>query len=135
MIKSTENNSFELSFTQCKQLIENGVDIRDFLAKLNNQPYFLETLGVIDSISELQAIIQGGCESGAYMPAVTYANALDAMGKHSTDIEFWASQTIEEIVFNPSEDTFSGLATKLCSAAVENWVNQFFSDLDGVDWD
>lgn len=67
---------FELSFSQCKEIINNGDDLRDFLESVTtNQPEFIISMGAIDSVDDLKSIKDGGCESGVYMPAVTYCTA------------------------------------------------------------
>lgn len=128
-------SSFELTFTQCKQIIENGADLREFLEQVNDQPPFLEFMGAIDSISEIQAILQGGCASGAYMPAVTYSTSLECMAQCSDSVEKQLAEMDLEFSFNPANDSFSGFCVDLCSAAVEAWCYQFADILDGVDWD
>ncbi len=126
--------AFSLTFTQCKQLTENGTDLRNFLETMNSQPEFLVSMGEIESIAELQEIQQGGCKSGAYMPAVTYHTALDTMANHSDSVEQWCGDCFPEgIVFYPETETFGGFAVKLVSVAVEEWARQF--NLDGVSWD
>ena len=35
---------------------------------------------------DVAAIYQGGCDSGAYMPAVTYSDAKATMAKHGDDV-------------------------------------------------
>lgn len=122
-----------LTFTQCKQLIEKGVDLRDFCEDIENQPEFIKSMGAIDSIADIQAIQQGGCASGAYMPAVTYSTALECMVSHNVSVESQLEGLGHEFTFYPSEETFSGFAVKIVSAAVETWAASF--DLDGVDWD
>ena len=36
--------------------------------------------------ADIAAIVQGGCASGAYMPAVTYATAAAVMAEHGDDV-------------------------------------------------
>jgi len=129
-------SNIQLTFTQCKQLVNNGVDLRGFVEQINDQPEFLHFMGKIDSISELHAILQGGCASGAYMPAVTYHTANKCMAECSDSIEEQIADSFEEgIVFNPSTDSWYQFASTLVSAAVESWCYQFNSALEGVDWD
>ena len=71
-----------ISFTQCKQIAANS-DLRTVVAELNGQPNWItEKL----SIADIQAIQQGGCESGAYMPAVTYYQPSATMAEHGDDV-------------------------------------------------
>lgn len=125
----------DLTFTQCKQIINNGHDLRDFLEAVQDQPYWLISMGEIDSISEIQAIIQGGCASGACMPAVTHRTALDTMTDHGNDIlDFIESELGGRLAPNSGE-SWSGMAVFYCSYAVELWCSQFADILDNVDWD
>ncbi|AHK11328.1 hypothetical protein S14_219 [Shewanella sp. phage 1/4] len=119
-------NTFNLTFSQTKTIINDlgRSDLESFLEAMNDQPEFLKFMGEIDSVSELISIYEGGCASGAYMPAVTYytANqcmASDASGSVEEEIEHY-----EEITFNPSEESFSQFASKLCAMAVESFVQK-----------
>lgn len=118
--------TFTLTFTQTKTLIENlGRDtVETFINDINDQPEFLKNMGKIDSVSELLAIYQGGCASGAYMPAVTYWSALECMKECSDSVEAQIEH-MEEVTWKVSEETFAGFCTKLCSMAVEDYVQQF----------
>ncbi len=127
-------NDFTLTFTQCKQLIANGYDLREFLeAVTTEQPQFIKSMGAIDSIAEMHAINQGGCESGAYMPAVTYHTALECMANYPQEVQEGVEFRYETIEFDLSRDSISTFASKLVAAAVESWVSGF--NLDGVNWD
>ena len=128
--------TIQLTFTQCKQLLNNGVDLREFIESIEQQPDFIKHMGEIDSISEMQAIIQGGCASGAYMPAVTYAVALECFTEHSNEItDLLEEFGYEDFTFCLKTETLSSFASSMVSAAVECWVNQFQDMLDGVNWD
>lgn len=127
-------HGFTLTFTQCKQLADNGVDLRDFIEELNNQPAFLDFMGNIESISQIQAILQGGCESGAYMPAVTYHKAQQCMGECGDDVLDYLESRGYDIP-TPEGLSWSGYCSVLCSMAVEAWCQHFSDNLDGVDWE
>jgi len=122
-----------LTFTQCKQLIEKGVDLRDFIQSIEDQPEFIKSMGAIDSISEMQGIIQGGCASGAYMPAVTYHVANSTMGEHGDNVLDYLDSQLGELPPIQGGESWSGMAVHYLSCAVEVWVGQF--DLNDVDWD
>lgn len=75
--------------------------------------------------ADVAAIVQGGCASGAYMPAVTYHQALATMNEHGDDVLEYLEDTLGEIP-QPSEDTphtWSGMACFFVSAAVELWAS------------
>ena len=57
--------------------------------------------------NDIAAIVQGGCESGAYMPAVTYYQALQTMSEHGDDIFDYIDNALGEI---PDQLTPSCLA-------------------------
>ena len=118
------------TFSQCKQLNENG-DFREILEELSNQPaWIIEELDICD----FHAINQGGCASGAYMPAVTYHQAIATMSEHGNDVMQYIEDAIGEL---PSAHglSWSGLAALYVSTAVELFAGQFIDQLDGVDWD
>lgn len=121
-------NTFELTYTQAKSIIESlgRCELESFLESMNDQPAFLQYMGEIDSVSELVSIHEGGCASGAYMPAVTYYTANQCMASDAaTSVEDELSELDYEITFNPSEDSFSQFASKLCAMAVESYVSKF----------
>ena len=126
----------ELSFSQCKQAIETGIDLRDLQERFNNQPDFVKEMQIIDW-NDAQAILQGGCESGAYTPAVTYQTAQAIMNQYSDSIE-----TIFEhldsgytvIEWDIMRDTFATFCVKVVSMAVELWVQQFAEELETIGW-
>ena len=53
------------------------------IADLVDVPAFIEQ---DITASQVAAIIQGGCASGAYMPAVTYYDAKQTMAEHGDDV-------------------------------------------------
>ena len=82
---------------------------------------------------QVESIRQGGCASGAYMPAVTYYDAAETMaeyGEHVTD--FLADAWGEPIEFNPSEDGWSNFGARVLSLAVEIWAGAVLDALDGA---
>lgn len=82
--------------------------------------------------STIAAIIQGGCASGAYMPAVTYYTARETMAEHGDDVlEYLDSMGVAESL-NPDHllsGTFSHLCVVLLSAAVEAWASEVGSEV------
>ena len=118
----------KLTYSQCKQIAANG-DLRDTIEALNNAPEWLD----IDDLGTVQAVQQGGCASGAYMPAVTYWQAAATMAEHGDDVLDYIQENYGELLTPPSNISWSGLAVFYLSMAVELWCGQF--DLDGVDWD
>lgn len=75
---------------------------------------------------DVAAILQGGCDSGAYMPAVTYHRALETMTEHGDGvydyIEDVAPGTLETIKADHAS-SWAGLACAILSTAVELWCS------------
>jgi hypothetical protein len=73
--------------------------------------------------SDVAAIVQGGCASGAYMPAVTYHQALATMATQGDDVLQFIEDTYGEVP-HPGEDhqSWAGMATFYLSCAVELWA-------------
>tara|TARA_R100001086_G_scaffold235182_1_gene157986 strand:+ start:256 stop:621 length:366 start_codon:yes stop_codon:yes gene_type:complete len=86
------------------------------------------------SPSTVAAILQGGCASGAYMPAVTYSTALETMHRHG-DSHDGVLQYLEDFSELPTPDaiggqvSWSGLACLYVSCAVELWASNIEDDL------
>lgn len=71
----------------------------------------------------IAAIIQSGCESGVYMPAVTYHKALATMGKHGNDVlDYITEQVGTDYKRPPKSKTWEGMAVWYLSMAVELWA-------------
>jgi hypothetical protein len=82
-------------------------------------------MGPLDDY-DIEAVRQGGCASGAYMPAVTYCIAAECMYKFGHEIVEYLDQQgygteCEFLQLNPQEDTYAGWCVKVVSAAVEEW--------------
>lgn len=125
--------NIELTYTQCKQLNDlHGAYWRDVVETLDDQPEWITTNQALD-IADIQAIQQGGCASGAYMPAVTYYTARETMNEFGDDILEYIESNLGEIPQPATGESWSGIAVFYYSYAVELWAGQF--DLHGVDWD
>jgi hypothetical protein len=88
------------------------------------------------SPATIAAIVQGGCESGAYMPAVTYCDALDTMSKHGDQVfDYLADHlTGKLLVMEDLENmSWSGLACRFLSHAVELWADDAYTRLEELD--
>ena len=84
---------------------------------------------------DIAAVLQGGCASGAYMPAVTYHSALKTMGAHGDDVCEYIEGAIGEL---PNVDglSWSGMACEYLSLAVELWcsAHEHLADWESHDW-
>ena len=93
--------------------------------------YEIEVPGFIEqdiTAQDIVTIVQRGCISGAYMPAVTYHVAVDLMTDYSDEI----FDTIENAMGCPPADCLSrtednswaAMATRFVSLAVEIWASE-----------
>lgn len=90
------------------------------------------------SPADVAAIIQGGCDSGAYMPAVTYHQALATMSEHGCEVLDYIADYIgdpfellaERLDGRFSNRSWEGLACFFVSVAVECWAQSIEYELD-----
>jgi len=82
---------------------------------------------------DIASIQQGGCASGAYMPAVTYYQSRQTMSEHGDDVLQYIEDQIGELPPVPTGESWSGIACFYLSYAVELWASQF--DLSDVEED
>ena len=76
------------------------------------------------TLGQMKSIVQCGCASGAYMPAVTYHEAMETMKDHGDDVLEYIENSLGEVP-TPSEiGSWSGLAVYFLSCAVELWATQ-----------
>lgn len=92
------------------------------------RPQWIEPVEVAD----IAAIQQGGCASGAYMPAVTYHDARVMMSAHGDDVLQYIEDGIGELPQVPDGTSWSGMAVFYLSVAVELWAGQF--DIDNLEY-
>ena len=78
----------------------------------------------------LEAIVQGGCASGAYMPAVLNREALETMNEHGDEIFEYIENTWGEFPKPQEFQSWSGLAVFYVSTAVELWAHEQLSILE-----
>ena len=77
------------------------------------------------SPNDIAAILQGGCESGAYMDAVTYYTAAKTMAEHGDDVLDYLQQWTGELPTHADDISWSGLACFYLSAAVEQHCAEY----------
>lgn len=82
------------------------------------------------SPSDVAAICQGGCASGAYMPAVTYFDALKTMSDHGDDVLQYLQDNLGELPRPKDDESWAGMAVHYLSAAVELWASGVESQLE-----
>jgi len=80
---------------------------------------------------DVAAICQGGCASGAYMPAVTYYQALETMNEHGDDIFEYIENSYGEIPMPPDAAMYwMGMAVFYVSLAVELWASSVEDEIN-----
>ena len=80
---------------------------------------------------DVAAILQGGCSSGAWMPAVTYWQALETMNEYGDDIIEYLND-YDGTVPTPPETCiyWSSLAVFFLSYAVELWASSVEDEIN-----
>lgn len=79
--------------------------------------------------SDIMDIIQGGCDSGAYMPAVRYYDALQTMAKYGDEVTEYILDYYGELP-DLSDKTWSEMAVTILSFAVELWASSIESEIE-----
>ena len=81
------------------------------------------------SPNDVAAIVQGGCASGAYMPAVTYHQALRTMSEHGDDVLDYVEDQLGEVPPPKKGESWHGMACHYISVAVELWACSIADEL------
>ncbi len=78
--------------------------------------------------ADIEALLVGGCSSGAYMPAVTYWQASKTMAEHGDEVLTFIEDygDLPEI---PRGESWSGIAVLFLSHAVELWSSVVADEL------
>lgn len=82
---------------------------------------------------DIAAIVQGGCASGAYMPAVTYYTARQVMAEHGDDVLDYITDNMGELPAIPADTSWSGIACLYLSCAVELWAGAIYGQLEDLE--
>lgn len=80
--------------------------------------------------STIASIVQGGCASGAYMPAVAYYCALRTMSDHGDDVLQYIYDVIGELPAPSLGESWSGMACFYLSYAIELWAGDVLGRLE-----
>ncbi len=75
--------------------------------------------------NQIANIQQGGCESGAYMPAVTYYKALETMSEHGDEVLQHIQDCYGELPKPRDDESWAGMAVHYLSISVELWAGGF----------
>jgi len=81
------------------------------------------------TVGQVEAINQGGCASGAYMPAVIYHTALQTMSDHGDDALEYIENQLGELPAVPKQTSWSGIACFYLSLAVELYASSIEQEL------
>lgn len=85
------------------------------------------------SPSNVAAILEGGCDSGAYLPAVTYHAALETLNTHGEAIFDYLEDSLGELPPKTSSvGSWAGLAVFYLSYAVELWALEVKTPLNDL---
>jgi hypothetical protein len=84
------------------------------------------------SPADIAAVLQSGCDSGAYMPAVNYYQARETMNEHGDDVLDYLQDMTGQLPTPPTDTSWSQMACFYLSRAVELHC-EINSDL--ADWE
>lgn len=82
------------------------------------------------TVGQCRDIVQGGCASGAYMPAVTYHEALKTMSEYGDDVLEYIEDQLGELPSPKQGESWSGMACHYLSIAVELWAQGVCDDIE-----
>ena len=82
------------------------------------------------TVYDLMAIQQGGCASGAYMPAVTYHQAAATMAEHGDTVLEYICDGFGELPQTSSATSWAGIAVFYLSIAVELWASSAIAAIE-----
>ena len=74
------------------------------------------------TVCDVRAICQGGCASGAYMPAVVYFDAKQTMAEHGEEVFDFIVDRLGESALDNDCTSFGMKCCAWMSSAVELWA-------------
>ena len=129
-MKTLTLSDLDMTFSEIKHVYDTSDFGRNTVQEMIAQPEWITCNHMLDW-NDIRAVIQGGCASGAYMPAVTYFIAAKTMAKHGDDVLQYIENQYGEIPAPSAGESWSGIAVFYLSLAVELWCSQFS---DCSDW-
>ena len=87
-------------------------------------------------VRDIEAICEGGCSSGAYLPAVTYYQALRTMRDHGDEVLSYIWEQLGEVPgidFATTYPAWSNIACHYLSLAVELWAHSVMCEIESAD--
>jgi len=93
--------------------------------------YGVDVPAWMDDVSpyDVAGILEGGCASGSYMPAVTYHIARDTMAEHGDDVLEYIESVYGELPAVPKGMSWSQMASFYLACAVELWASSIEDEL------
>ena len=80
-----------------------------------------------------QSIIKGGCEGGAYLPAVVYLTAQETMHDHGDRVLDYIESIRGDLPAPMAGSSWAGMAVHYLSTAIELWAHSTAEALEGID--
>jgi hypothetical protein len=112
-----------------KEMWESNEPVKDV------KGFDMELPGWIDadiSPYDIAAIDQGGCGSGAYMPAVKYSDALKTMYEHGDEVRSYIEDRTGELPALPKYNSWSEISVYYLSCAVELWAYEAYCTMENL---
>ena len=81
----------------------------------------------------IASIANSGCNSGAYMPAVTYWAASDVMASYGDDVLDYINDALGELPTPPDDASWKDRACYYLSYAVELWAGDILAQLGALE--
>jgi len=103
------------------------------LSEIDDAPEVPQWIDQDISPSQIEAIYEGGCASGAYMPAVTYYTARQTMGEYGDEVLQYLQDELGELPRPRNDKSWSGLALFYLRCAVEAWAASAKYQLERLD--
>jgi len=85
------------------------------------------------SPATIAAIVQGGCESGAYMPACYYHQASETMHEFGDEVLQYVTDSLGDLPKLPDDISWSGVAVHFLTMAVDLWAMTAEQELEFCD--
>lgn len=81
------------------------------------------------TVQDAMAVHQGGCASGAYMPAVTYHQANDTMHTYGNEVLEYLEEFLDVLPAIPEGLSWGQMASHYLAYAVDLWAFSFVEDM------
>lgn len=109
------------------------LEIPEWIEEITDSLYVNEDVVWVSSIKD---IVQGGCASGSYMPAVTYCDAMKTMGQYGDEVLQYIWEQLGDVPqYDQSASCFgwAEMAVFYLSTAVELWAGGIMAEVEEAD--